>query len=236
MKIAVFCYNFEHYKSHLGLQNLLYHEYRPDLVLAANKVDLNFYKSKIRISPKDLSIHHPRDICSRYNLKYHVVQHNSNDTEDLIRENEIDLGIILGSRILKKNIIDSFNVGVINLHPGILPENRGLDTIKWAIIKKLKQGVTSHLVDSNIDRGRLLDIQTIEIYKDDTLLDLYMRILNKEQCMLIESLKEIENNFDINSLKFLSNGKNYHRSLPEALESDLFSAFKEYKKQFAKGD
>tara|TARA_R110001592_G_scaffold88877_1_gene261533 strand:- start:1937 stop:2536 length:600 start_codon:yes stop_codon:yes gene_type:complete len=199
-------------------------------------VDLNFYKSKIRITPRDLFLHHPKDICSRYDLNYHAIRHNSQATANLIKENDIDLGIILGSRILKKHIIDSFNVGVLNLHPGILPDNRGLDTIKWAIIKKIKQGVTSHLIDSNIDRGRLLDVQAIDIYRDDTLLDLYMRILNKEQRMLIESLEILGNNFDINSLELLSNGENYHRSVPVEIESDLFNMFETYKKEFTKGD
>ena len=41
-----------------------------------------------------------------------------------------DLGIILGSRIIK-NIINKFKIGILNMHPGILPYNRGLDTHKW---------------------------------------------------------------------------------------------------------
>ena len=52
----------------------------------------------------------------------------------LIKKHNLDIGIILGARILSKQIIDAFSIGIVNLHPGILPENRGLDNVKWSII------------------------------------------------------------------------------------------------------
>jgi len=51
-----------------------------------------------------------------------------------------------------EDIINAFKIGVLNMHPGILPDNRGLDTIKWAIMKDMKQGVSCHLISKEIDR------------------------------------------------------------------------------------
>ena len=79
--------------------------------------------------------------------------HNSTETLKIIKKNKLDLGVILGARILKKEIINAFKIGIINMHPGILPENRGLDNIKWSVVKNLPIGVTSHFIDPRIDMG-----------------------------------------------------------------------------------
>ena len=47
MKIGVFAYNFKHWKTQAGIQNLCMAGYKPEVVLAADPVKLNFYQSKI---------------------------------------------------------------------------------------------------------------------------------------------------------------------------------------------
>ena len=42
------------------------------------------------------------------------------------------------------------------MHPGLLPLNRGLDTHKWAILKKLASRDYCHLIDSKIDLGKFI--------------------------------------------------------------------------------
>jgi phosphoribosylglycinamide formyltransferase-1 len=234
MKLGIFCYNFKHWKTQTGLCNLMLHGFKPEIVFAANPVKLKFYKSKIRAAPKDLFLAHPKKICDFHNIKYVNIAHNSREVSELVEEHELDLGIILGARILKPVAYDKFNIGVLNMHPGILPENRGLDTIKWAIVKKLKQGVTTHLIDKKIDRGYLVDKKEINIYKDDTLLDLQIRIQNLEQQMMIEAINFFETK-GIGNLKSLGQGE-YHRSLPPHIEKDLFSEFDEYKERYIKNE
>ena len=65
--------------------------------------------------------------------RYFVLNHNSNTIVDIIREHSIDLGVIAGARILDHKIIKLFNRGIINFHPAILPECRGLDSLLWSI-------------------------------------------------------------------------------------------------------
>ena len=117
------------------------------------------------------------------------------------------------------------------MHPGLLPENRGLDNLKWAIIKGQKQGVTTHLIDSNIDRGFMIDKQEIKVYKDDTLVDIHLRLQSKEQKMMIEAVKMLKSNPKI-KLPILSNGKHYNRSVPPEIEKDLKKYFLKYKDKF----
>ena len=233
MKIGVFVYNWSHWKSQAGLLNLILNDFTPDCVFGADPVELKFYKSKIRIGPKDLFLHHPAHICSKFNVDYRVVVHNSDECTQIIKEKKLDVGIILGARILKQHVIDSFNMGIINMHPGLLPENRGLDNLKWALIKKIPQGVTSHFIDNKIDKGALIDMQKIKIYKDDTLLDIHLRLQNKEQEMMIDALKNIqEPEFKLTSLKKLGSGDTYHRSVTPELEKDLHLYLNKYVEKF----
>ena len=228
MRIGVFCYNFKHWKTQAGLQNLFLAGYQPSLALAADPVDLKFYKSKVRITPKDLFLVHPADICEKYKVDYKVVKHNSQETCALVKEHDLDLGIVLGARILDQEVIQSFNLGVLNMHPGILPDNRGLDNIKWSLIKNLPIGVTCNLIDDKIDRGRLVAREQINVYEDDSLLDLHLRVQNLEQKMMIDSIG-ILSQADVKELEELTSGS-YYRSVPWELERDISLYFEEYKK------
>jgi len=232
MKIGVFAYNFHHWKTQAGIQNLIYAGYKPDAIFAADKVKLNFYQSKIRTTPRDLYLIHPKEIAAHYNIKYYTHPHNSEETSKLIRNSGLDLGIILGARILKPSAFSHFTKGVMNMHPGILPDNRGLDTIKWAIVNGLPQGVTTHIIDNKIDRGLLIEKEKISLYEDDTLLDIQIRIQNLEQKMMISSLKILETK-NVRSLNNIEAGA-YNKSMPLSLEQNLEEEFVKYKRTYIK--
>lgn len=231
MKIGVFVYNFKHKKTQEGILWLMLHGYKIDCILAADPVQLNFYQSKMRVSQKDLEYMHPSEIAKNLGIPYHVVVHNSKECESLIKKYDLDIGIILGARILKENIINAFKVGILNMHPGILPDNRGLDTIKWAILKNMKQGVSCHLISKEIDRGKLIIKKEINVYEDDTLLDIFLRIQNMEQVLMINSLKILESGE--RNFQLVGEG-NYSQSVPPDLEKDLLRRFEAYKKNYTK--
>ena len=231
MKVGVFAYNFKHWKTQVGIQNLILAGFKPQVILAADSVKLSFYKSKTRIGPKDLFLTHPKEIAECHDINYRVVVHNSEETASIVREMDLDVGVILGARILKPIAFSEFNLGVLNMHPGLLPENRGLDNLKWAILKNLPQGVTVHLIDKYIDRGQLLCRESINIYEDDTLMDLHLRIQNLEQELMIRSLGHLKSE-GVNSLQPLDKGE-YHKSVPPELEKGLPDKFIEYRKSFS---
>lgn len=227
MNIGVFAYNFPHWKTQEGLHNLFLHGYKPRVILATDPVKLNFYQSKIRIAPKDLFLQYPIDLAKRYDIDYHVVEHNSEKTANIVKQYNLDLGIILGARILKPIAFEKFNIGVLNMHPGILPENRGLDNVKWAIINGHDQGVTTHLIDSKIDRGVMIEQETIDIYHDDTLMDMHIRIQHLEQKLMISSIEKVKNGKIGNKLE----QGNYYKSVPEDIEQTLLTKLKQYKNE-----
>ena len=229
MRIGVFAYNFEHKKTQEGLLALFLAGFNVASIMAADSVPLKFYQSKIRVSPKGLHYSHPRDIAARLAIPYHVVPHNSEECAALVRHYDLEVGVILGARILKPVVIAPFKVGVLNMHPALLPENRGLDNIKWAILKDIKQGVSCHLIDETLDRGNLILRREIDVYPDDTLLDIFLRIQNTELTMMVESLE------------ILGSGKRdfpaveegtYFKAVPEELEQELMPRFEEYKRNY----
>jgi len=227
MKLGVFAYNFEHWKTQEGLLNLFLNDRKPDVVFGADKVKLNFYHSKIRVAPKDLYLQHPQNICKKLGIPYHVVKHDSPETIKLIKEHNLDVGVILGARILKKPTIEAFKTGVVNMHPGILPINRGLDNLKWAIHYRMPMGVTAHFIDEKIDRGIMIKQETVKVYADDTLVDIHVRLQNLEQKLMIEALADIESpNFEWRSI----GEGTYYKPMQPHDENGLMHRFRKYKR------
>jgi len=228
MNLGIFTYDFEHGKTQEGLMQLWLMGYQPTCILSAPWVKIKQEVPIYRVVPKGITYLHPSKIASKMNIPYHVVKHNSEKTVNLIKKYKLDIGLILGARILKKEIIDAFNIGIINLHPGILPENRGLDTLKWAFVEDLPLGVTAHLIDQKIDKGYLITQETIPVYKDDTMLDLNLRIRNKEINLIDISIKKVmAREWETKPL-----GKGtYHKQMPLEIEKTLPEYFEGYKKR-----
>lgn len=230
LNIGIFAYNFKHWKTQVGIQNLILSGLKPKVVLAADPVKLNIHRSNVRTNPRGLFLFHPKEVATAHNIDYHVVKHNSMETSKLVIDYQLDLGVILGARILKPIAFKNFTKGVLNMHPGLLPDNRGLDTIKWAILRGSPQGVTTHIIDANIDRGLLVDKQKIEIYKDDSLVDIQIRIHNLEQKMMLESIEEISKN-GISKFCKLGEGR-YNPPLTSQIEAALSHEFQDYKRKY----
>ena len=60
-------------------------------------------------------------------------------------------------KILPKNFIRSFKKPIINIHPSLLPKFKGINTYKRIIENKEKMtGCTVHLVNENLDSGKII--------------------------------------------------------------------------------
>lgn len=217
MRLAIFCYDFPTSKTNDHWMHLLAHGWRPELVLAAPRVDLGYPAQLLRQSPQGRILSDPRYLSELSGAQYEVVRHNSPECADLLRLHQIDIGLILGARILCKQTIESCSIGIVNLHPGWLPHVRGLDTIKWPLLRELPLGVTAHLIDENIDRGRLIYRQMVERLTGDTLMDIQLRIWDVERQLMIDSLTALQRNPDTSMLVHLGQGE-YFGQMPVEIE------------------
>ena len=147
-----------------------------------------------------------------------------------IKEIKPDVGVILGARIISYKIINLFNRGIINIHHGFIPENRGLNTMQWAILRNQKQAVTSHMIDKNIDMGEILEVLEVPVNSNDELVDIYNRISEYEQKILLSSLKKIKEGY---KGSFICSKGNYNDNLTlNNLEKKMIEKFEDYKKQY----
>jgi len=78
--------------------------------------------------------------------------------------------------ILPEEIIKIPRYGSINLHIGLLPEYRGTNGVRWALLNGEEQtGVTIHFMDSGIDTGSVISRILFPITADDNILSLMQK-------------------------------------------------------------
>jgi len=173
--LVVFAYNFPHKKTQDVLVRLFLDGYRIAAILAADYKAINIPPG-LRTRIRHVGLLHPSVIARRIGAEYIVVEHNGPEAAEILRSLKPDLGVISGARILKSDIISMFNIGIINFHPGLIPEVRGLDAMLWAILRDVPLGVTAHIIDKHIDAGKVLLRRAIPLCEDDTLLDISERL------------------------------------------------------------
>lgn len=70
--------------------------------------------------------------------------------------------------ILKPQILSLFPKGVLNVHPGYLPYNRGRNTQVWSIVDHTPAGATLHYMNEGIDTGPIIERIEVPVSPDDT--------------------------------------------------------------------
>lgn len=226
--IVVFAYNFPHKKTYDMLLRLLVEGYAVTHVLAADPVKLSIPPSSVRTKIRHPATVHPSAVARRFGIPYSVVPHNAPEAEELLRSLAPDLGIITGARILKAHIIRRFSRGIVNFHPGLIPEARGLDALLWSILGDIPPGVTAHLIDEQIDAGRILIRQPMEVHEDDSIFDLSERLHDLQLEMLrpaIEAALAGEGTP-------LPPGSVYNRKMPPEQEAQALAKVPEYVRRF----
>lgn len=215
--IAVFVYNFPHKKSQDFLLRLIIEGLFPKIVLAADPIKLSIPKPLIRVKPLHVDLIHPKIICNRFDIEYKVIDHNCEECCNYLRSRKIELGIIAGARILRKPVIESVVHGIINIHPGLLPEGRGYDALQWAIFEGRELGVTSHVINHRIDHGYIIKRVVIPEYPDDTFIDLSLRLEQTQTNILAESIYTL-NSSSLGDLEPVRDGFSLHKKMPAELE------------------
>lgn len=90
-----------------------------------------------------------------------------------------DLQIVVAFRMLPEVVWNMPPLGTFNLHASLLPQYRGAAPLNWAIINGEKEtGVTTFLLDQEIDTGRIIYQERIAIGDNDTVGDLHDRMMD----------------------------------------------------------
>lgn len=111
------------------------------------------------------------------------------------------------NQILKPNIIATPKLGIVNIHPGLLPAYRGIMSYFWVLLnKEPRTGVSLHWIDAGIDTGQLIAMKSFRIGKNMT----QQQILTKTAVIGAHMLK-----------KFIAKLKNGHAIQPLAPPQEI---------------
>lgn len=123
-----------------------------------------------------------------------VANINSNHVVELLKHNPCSLCIVMGTSILKQNIINACNSELINIHGGYLPHYKGNNCIYFAYLNNDWNRIanTIHYIDAGIDTGDIIEIVRPEILPNDTPEILYCKAKKLAIHKLVEIIKKYQ--------------------------------------------
>lgn len=148
------------------------------------------YNSLFSLYAKRYKVGHtPKPSWDELKIKYKnrfrlVKKHNSILSQKIIKEINSDLGVLIGTEIIKPEIFKLPKKGMINLHQGNIPKYRGAPPGFWEHFNREKEMFVSvHKVVSKLDAGDLLVEKkfSIEEFKHYTISKFYANQLSTKQ-------------------------------------------------------
>jgi methionyl-tRNA formyltransferase len=107
-----------------------------------------------------------------------------------LRELNADIFVVVAFRMLPEEVWSIPPFGTFNLHASLLPQYRGAAPINHAIINgETKTGVTTFLIDREIDTGKILLSKETKILPDDNAGSLHDRLMTIGAGLVIETVK-----------------------------------------------
>lgn len=103
---------------------------------------------------------------------------------------QADMFIVVAFRMLPEVVWSMPKLGTFNLHGSLLPLYRGAAPINWAIIKgEKKSGVTTFLIDKEIDTGNILMQRECPIEERETIGTLYDKLMGIGATLVVETVQ-----------------------------------------------
>ncbi|MBQ6580783.1 MAG: methionyl-tRNA formyltransferase [Alistipes sp.] len=111
---------------------------------------------------------------------------------EAMRELQPDLGIVIAFRMLPEIIWSMPKYGTFNLHASLLPQYRGAAPINWAVINgEQKTGITTFLLNHEIDKGAIIGQMEMPIGEDDTVGTMYDKLMTSGCDLVVDTVERI---------------------------------------------
>ena len=143
-------------------------------------------------------------VASKYKIETHILDSENQNKESfeslldkILKKKNINLICLAGfMKILSKDFVKKWPKMILNIHPSILPNFKGLNAQKQAIENNAKySGCTVHYVNEVMDGGEIIDQKIVNISIHDNEDSLSKKILMEEHKLYIKVLKKLENNY-----------------------------------------
>ncbi|HZY65665.1 MAG: phosphoribosylglycinamide formyltransferase [Actinomycetota bacterium] len=117
----------------------------------------------------------------------------SYDAELAARVSAHDVGLVVGAgymRVLSQVFLRAFPA-ILNVHPSLLPEFRGLDAVDRALEAGVKEtGVTVHFMVEEVDAGPILAQEKVTVRAGETRESLLERLHPIEHRLLVDAVAD----------------------------------------------
>ena len=92
------------------------------------------------------------------------------DIQEKLASYHADVFVVAAyGKILPRRILDMPRLGCVNIHGSLLPSYRGAAPIQWSIIDgRKKTGITTMLMNEELDTGDILEKYEVDILPDET--------------------------------------------------------------------
>lgn len=111
---------------------------------------------------------------------------------DELRSLKADLQVVVAFRMLPEAVWKMPPLGTFNLHGSLLPQYRGAAPLNWAIINgETQTGVTTFLLDQEIDTGKILFKKEIDIWENDTVGTVHDSLMEIGSKLVLETVEAL---------------------------------------------
>jgi methionyl-tRNA formyltransferase len=97
--------------------------------------------------------------------------------------------------LIRRPILDTARRGVLNLHPALLPFNRGWHTPSWAILDGTPAGASLHFMTDGLDDGDVVHQEEVAIGPADTAHTLYAKLKALELRVFVEGWRRLNEGY-----------------------------------------
>ncbi|GAA4790268.1 methionyl-tRNA formyltransferase [Olivibacter ginsenosidimutans] len=108
---------------------------------------------------------------------------------------QADLQVVVAFRMLPEVVWNMPPKGTINLHASLLPQYRGAAPINHAVINgEQESGVTTFMLQHQIDTGNILFSEKVAVGAHDTAGDLHDKLMEIGAKLVVKTVQAIKNN------------------------------------------
>jgi methionyl-tRNA formyltransferase len=154
---------------------------------------------------------------------YFLASHNSPEVASLVNRLGLDVLINGGTpRILKAETLDAPRFGILNIHPGRLPDYRGCTCVEWAVYNDDEVFNSVHLMTKTIDGGPVVLAEGYLFSSTDNYVDLRVKVYRGGFDLLARAAEKVlrEGITAVDSTPQAPGG-NYYKPIPDELLAEV---------------
>ena len=168
--LLIFGYLFPHKKTYDFVTMLFALGFKNIMVLGAPKLKLAHNGRPKTTDESASNAYCVKTLCRVLNVKFEECAHDDiQKISNINNQLQAQTAIVSGARIIKREVIDLFSNGIVNFHPGMIPETSGLDSFYHSIAKNCSMGVTVHFIDHKVDAGRFIFFEKLRVETGQTM-------------------------------------------------------------------